>query len=107
MEGLLRFALAFDLLAKAVERENSSMESILCAQTMRAQALWISVVVVVGVRIVQCHAIIDVVIDVRVMQCHASMDVVIGVRVVLCHQALNFPVRVQILNLLSCCTNSS
>ena len=68
-----------------------------------------SVEVVSGVRIVQCHAIIDVVIDVRVMQCHASMDVVIGVRVVLCHQAidnsgfftfLNFPLRVQILILL-------
>ena len=63
----------------------------LCAQTMRAQALWISVEVVSGVRIVHCHAIIDVVIDVRVMECHASMDVVIGVRVVLCHQAIDFP----------------
>ena len=72
--------------------------------------------VVSGVRIVQCHAIIDVVIDVRVMECHACMDVVIGVRVVLCHQAinnsgfstfLNFPRRVLILNLLSCCSNSS
>ena len=88
----------------------------LCAQTIRAQALWISMEVVGGVRIVQCHAIIDVVIDVRVMQCHASMDVVIGVRVVLCHQAidnsgfstfLNFPLRVPILILLSCCINSS
>ena len=75
-----------------------------------------SVEVVSGVRIVQCHAIIDVVIDVRVMQCHASMDVVIGVRVVLCHQAidnsgfstfLNFPLRVQILILSSSCINSS
>ena len=64
----------------------------------------LSVEVVSGVRIVQCHAIIDVVIDVRVMQCHATMDVVIGVRVVLCHQAidnsgfstfLKFPLRVQ------------
>ena len=64
----------------------------------------------------QCHAIIDVVIDVRVVECHASMDVVIGVLVVLCHQAidnsgfstfLNFPLRVQILNLLSYCSNSS
>ena len=58
--------------------------------------MWMSVEVVTGVRIVQCHAIIDVVIDVRVMQCHASMDVVIGVRVMLCHQAkansiLDFP----------------
>ena len=57
--------------------------------------------VVSGERIVRCHAIIDVVIDVRVMECHASMNVVIGVRV------LNFPLRVQILNLLSCCSNSS
>ena len=48
-----------------------------------------SVEVVSGVRIVQCHAIIDDVIDVGVMQCHASMDVVIGVRVVLCHQAID------------------
>ena len=72
--------------------------------------------VVSAVRIVQCHAIIDVVIDIRVMECHASMDVVIGVRVVLCHQDLNnsefstflnFPLRVQILNLLSCRSNSS
>ena len=75
-----------------------------------------SVEVVSGVRIVPCHAIIDVVIDVRVMQCHASMDVVIDVRVVLCDQAtdnsgfstfLNFPLRGQLLILLSCCINSS
>ena len=88
----------------------------LCAQTMRAQALWVSVEVVVGVRIVQCHAIIDVVIGVRVMLCHAIIDVVIGVRVMLCHQAIdnsgfsifqNFPLRVPILILLSCCINSS
>ena len=81
-----------------------------------ARTQWKSVEVVVGVRIVQCHAIIDVVIGVRVMQCHASMDVVIGVRVMLCHQTidnsgfstfLNFPLRVQILILLSCCINSS
>ena len=78
--------------------------------------MWVSVEVVSGVRIVQCHAIIDVVIDVRVMQCHAIMDVVIGVRVMLCHPAidnsgfstvLNFPLRVQILILLSSCINSS
>ena len=64
----------------------------------------------------QCHAIIDVVIDVRVMQCHAIIDVVIGVRVMLCHKSidnsgfstfLNFPLRVQILILLSSCINSS
>ena len=70
---------------------------------MRATLMWISVEVVSGVRIVQCHAIIDVVIDVRVMQCHAIIDVVIGVRVMLCHQAidksgfstfLNFPLYV-------------
>ena len=78
--------------------------------------MWMSVEVVSGVRIVQCHAIIDVVIDIRVMQCHAIIDVVSGVRVMLCHQAidnsgfstfLNFPLRVQILILLSCCINSS
>ena len=78
--------------------------------------MWVSVEVVNGVRIVQCHAIIDVVIDVRVMQCHAIIDVVIGVRVMFCHQAtdnsgfstlLNFPLRVQILILLSSCINSS
>ena len=98
---------------------------------MRATLMWVSVEVVVGVRIVQCHAIIDVVIDVRVMQCHANIDVVIGVRVMLCHQAmdvvigvrvmlchqaidnpgfstfLNFPLRVQILILLASCINSS
>ena len=75
-----------------------------------------SVEVVSGVRIVQCHGIIDVVIDKRVLQCHASMDVVIGVHVVLCHQAIdnsgfstfmNFPLRVQILILSSSCINSS
>ena len=83
---------------------------------MRATLMWVSVEVVSGVRIVQCHEIIDVVIDVRVMQCHAIIDVVIGVRVMLCHQAidnsgfstfLNFPLRVQILILLSNCINSS
>ena len=48
------------------------------------------------------------------MQCHASMDVVIGVRIMLLSPRnhvqstiLNFPLRVQILNLLSCCSNSS
>ena len=75
-----------------------------------------SVEVVSGVRIVQCHAIMDVVIGVRVMHYHAILDVVIAVRVMLCHQAidnsgfstfLNFPLRVQILILLSGCTNSS
>ena len=74
-------------------------------ETVRATLMWMSVEVVSGVRIVQCHAII-VVIDVRVMQCHAIIDVVFGVRVMLCHQAidnsgfstfLNFPLRVQIL----------
>ena len=59
----------------------------LCAQTMRAQALWMSVEVVVGVRIVQCHAIMKVVIGVRVMNCHAIIDVV---RVMLCHRAIMF-----------------
>ena len=47
--------------------------------------------VVSGVRIVQCHAIIDVVIDVRAMECHASMDVVNGVRVVLRHPLIDIP----------------
>ena len=46
----------------------------LCAQTMHTQALWVSVEVVSGVRIVQCHAIIDVIIDVRVMLCHQAID---------------------------------
>ena len=41
----------------------------LCALTL----MWMSVEVVSGVRIVQCHAIMDVVIDVRVMQCHAIL----------------------------------
>ena len=99
----------------------------LCALTL----MWMSVEVVSGVRIVKCHAIMDVVIDVRFMQCHAIIDVVIGVRVMLCHQAMdvvigvrvmlchqaidnsefstfvNFPLRVQILILLSSCINSS
>ena len=56
---------------------------------MRATLMWVSVEVVSGVRIVQCHAVIDVVIDVRVMQCHAIIDGVIGVRVMLCHQAID------------------
>ena len=56
---------------------------------MRSTLMWMSVEAVSGVRIVQCHAIIDVVIDVRVMQCHAIIDVVIGVRVMLCHQAMD------------------
>ena len=85
-------------------------------ESMRTTLMWMSVEVISGVRIVQCHAITDVVIDVLVMECHASMDVVIGVRVVLCHQVidhsgfstfLNFPLRVQILILLSSCSNSS
>ena len=82
-------------------------------ERMRTMLMWMSVEVVSGVRIVQCHAIIDVVIDIRVMECHASMDVVIGVRDVLCQQTidfstfLNFPLRAQILILFSCCSNSS
>ena len=68
---------------------------------MRAQALWISVEVVSGVRIVQCHAIIDVVIDVRVMLCHQAMDNS-GFSTL-----LNFLLRVQIVILLSSCINSS
>ena len=59
---------------------------------------------------------VEVVNGVRIVQCHASMDVVIGIRVVLCHQAvdtsgfstfLNLPLRVPILILLSFCINSS
>ena len=81
----------------------------LCEHTMRATLMWMSVDVVSGVRIVQCQATMNVVIDVII-------DVVIGVRVMLCHQAeensgfstfLNFPLRVQILILLSSCINSS
>ena len=73
--------------------------------------------VVIGVRAMQRHAIIDVVIGVSVMLCHQVMDIVIGVRVMLGHQAIdnsgfstflkNFPLRVQILILLSSCINSS
>ena len=98
---------------------------------MRATLMWVSVELIVSVRIVQCHAIMNVVIGVRVMQCHAIIDAVIGVRVMLCHQAmdvvsgdrvmlchqamdnsgfstfLNFPLCVQILILLSDCINSS
>ena len=75
-----------------------------------------SVEVVSGVRIVQCHAIMVVVIGVRVMEYHTIIDVVINVHVMLCHQAidnsgfsifLNFPLRVQILILSSSCINSS
>ena len=66
-----------------------------------------SVEVVAGVRIVKCRASIDVVIDVRIVKCHAIINVVIGICVVLCHQAMIFPLRVQILILLSCCSNSS
>ena len=63
----------------------------LCAQTMRAQALWMSVEVVVGVRIVQCHASVNVVIGVRVMQYHAIIDVVMDVHVMLCHAIIFNP----------------
>ena len=66
----------------------------LCAQTMRAQ--WKSVEVVVRVRIVQCHAIIDVVIQVRVMQCHAIIVVVIGVRVMECHASMDVDIGVRV-----------
>ena len=40
---------------------------------MRATLMWVSVEVVVGVRIVQCHAIMDVVIGVGVMLCHKAI----------------------------------
>ena len=85
-------------------------------ERMPTVLMWMLMEVVSGVRIVECHAITDVVIDFRVMEYHASMDVVSGARVVLCHQVTdhsgfstfqNFPLRVQILNLLSCCSNSS
>ena len=36
-------------------------------ERMRTMLMWMSVEVVSGVRIVQCHAIIDVVIDVRIV----------------------------------------
>ena len=52
----------------------------------------------------------DDVIDVRIVESHASIHVVIDIRVVLCHPLvhnLGFPLRVQILILLSCCNNSS
>ena len=63
--------------------------------------MWMSVEVVSGVRIVQCHAIIDVVIGVCVMLCHQAIDNS-GFSTF-----LNFPLRVPILILLSCCINSS
>ena len=56
--------------------------------------------VVSGVRIVQCHAIIDVVINIRVMECHASMDVVIGVRVDLANSTMNSVPMVDFFELL-------
>ena len=68
-----------------------------------------SVDVVAGVRIVRSHASINVVIGVRDMEFHACIDV----RVVLCRAFIgdstfvNFPLRVRILILLSCCSNSS
>ena len=37
--------------------------------------MWVSVEVVIGVRIVQCHAIMNVVIGVRVMLCHATKTI--------------------------------
>ena len=55
-----------------------------------ARSFGCKVTVVAGVRIVQCHAIMNVVIGVRVMQYHAIIDVVIGVRVMLCHEAIMF-----------------
>ena len=63
--------------------------------------MWMSVEVVSGAHIVQCHAIMDVVIGVRVMLCHQAMDDS-GFSTF-----LNFPLRVQILILLSGCINSS
>ena len=57
---------------------------------MRATLMRVSVEVVVGVRIVQCHAMMDVVSGVRVMQYQAIKGVVIGVRVTLCHQEIMF-----------------
>ena len=69
----------------------------LCAVTL----MWMSVDVVIGVRVMQYHAIIDVVIGVRVMLCHQAMDDS-GFSTF-----LNFPLRVQILILLSVRINSS
>ena len=57
---------------------------------MRATLMWVSVEVVIGVHVMQCHAIMDVVIGVHVMQYHAIIDVVIGVRAMLGHQAIMF-----------------
>ena len=70
-------------------------------ETARAALMWMSVEVVSGIRIVQCYAIIVVVIDVRVIHCHQAIDNS-GFSAF-----LNFPLRVQILILLSCCINSS
>ena len=63
-----------------------------------------------GVRIVRTHAIMNDVIGIRVVERHASIHVVIGIRTVLCHPLVHnfgFPLRVQILILLSCFSNSS
>ena len=78
-------------------------------EIMRATLMCVSVEVVIGVRIVQCHAIINVAIGVRVMHYHAIIDVVIGVRASNHVQStiMNFPLLVPILILLSDCINSS
>ena len=69
----------------------------LCALTL----MWVSVEVVVGIRIVQCHAIMNVVIGVRVMICHQAIDNSQF------FSLLNFPLRVKLLILSSSCINSS
>ena len=59
--------------------------------------MWMSVEVVSGVRIVQCHAIMEVVIGVRVMLCHEANHVQSTI--------MNLPLLVPILILLSDCIN--
>ena len=73
-----------------------------CADTPLALTImWVSVEVVVGVRILQCHAIMNVVICVRVMLCHQATDNS-GFSTV-----LNFPFGVQIFIMWSRSINSS
>ena len=75
--------------------------------------MWVSVEMVVGVCIVQCHAIMNVVIGVRVMQyhnhrcCHWRPRHALSPNNHVPSTIMNFPLFVPILILLSDCINSS
>ena len=58
-------------------------------ERMRAVLMWMSVEVLSGVRIVQCHASKNVVIYVHVMEFYANLDVVIDIHVMLCHRLVH------------------